>query len=84
MPVTDLDIKDIRRRWRGYSDLASFLIELVRLGWRVTPQGHGGRLYCPHGHPEHMLSFAGTPRNEGREVRRLKKFVATCVNGAQN
>lgn len=73
----DLSRGEIRKRFD--QEVADVLLPLLGLGWRVTPHGHGGRLWCPHndrnGCHRHI---PGTAKNAGHAAKTLERFVATC------
>lgn len=85
-PTVWIDSSDVRHTWSGYPETAAVLRDALRSGWRLSKQGHGGRLYCPiehdPDHRHHQFSVAGSPRNDGREARRIRTLLRTCDSGA--
>ncbi|MGJ3262312.1 MAG: hypothetical protein ACFE0R_03665 [Salinarimonas sp.] len=48
-------------------------------GWRFRPQGHWGRLYCPHRQRDGCrVGVFGTPRDPGSHARDIKRTVDRC------
>lgn len=82
VPTTWLDVTDVRRRWRGFPDTTAVLIEALGRGWRLSDQGHGGRLFCAvehdPDHRHHQITVSGTPANDGRHARRLARELRVC------
>lgn len=71
---------EVRSKYKGkYAGLGDYLRQLMGEGWRVTSQGDGVMVFCPH-HDRSgcRKSVAGTPRNTGFAVNQLRQFVARC------
>lgn len=68
-----LSADEIKKKYKGYKELGELLRDLVKASppWQVRAQGHGVRIYCPCGDPEHTLSVPKRParRRERREAR---------------
>ena len=57
-------------------EVARALRNATAAGWRLTSGGHWGILWCPCGN--HKMSVSGTPRDAGREARRIGQEVRRC------
>lgn len=89
MATTWLSADDVRSRWgRGYPETAKALLAALGSGWRLSAQGHGGRLYCPVEHDplhrRHQFSVNGTPKSDGREARRVGRELRVCKANEQD
>ncbi len=73
---------EVRTKYKGkYAELGEYLRELMDNGWRITQQGDGVMVYCPHQDRSGChKSVAGTPRNTGFAVNQLRQFVARCTH----
>lgn len=62
-------------------DVRAALKKLVGFGWRLTNQGHWGRVFCPCGPdcPGAATYVSGSPKAGGKaEARRLERFARKC------
>ena len=75
-----LSADQVRKKYQGkHAQLGEYLRELIEGGWRITSQGDGVMVYCPHQDRSGChKSVAGTPRSTGHAVTQLKQFVSRC------
>jgi len=75
-----LSADEIRKKYKGYKELGELLRDLVKASppWQVRAQGHGVRIYCPCGDPEHTLSVPSTPRDDANAAKRVHRFAERC------
>lgn len=57
-------------------ETALVVIGAMSAQWRVRALGHGVKILCPCG--EHSLSVGGTPTDDGREAKRVARFIRIC------
>ena len=77
----NLEINELRRKYKGYPLTLDALLEAQRIGWCVRDMGHGAKVFCPQETRDGCsVSVAGTPRNDDNQAKRLRRFVAGCCH----
>ena len=77
----ELDAAALRKMYKGYPETLNALLGALDRGWRVCKSGHGVRVFCSLATRDGcMRSVAGTPRSDGNEGKRLRRFLESCVH----
>ena len=77
----ELDAAALRKMYKGYPTTLNALFAALDRGWRVCKSGHGVKVFCPLATRDGcMRSVAGTPRSDGNEGKRLRRFLESCIH----
>ena len=77
----ELDAAALRKMYKGYPTTLNALLAALDRGWRVCKLGHGVKVFCPLATRDGcMRSVAGTPRSDGNEGKRLRRFLESCIH----
>ena len=77
----ELDAAALRKMYQGYPTTLNALRAALDRGWRMCKLGHGVKIFCPRSMRDGCTrSVAGSPRSDGNEAKRLRRFLESCVH----
>ena len=60
-------------------EVEAAVAEAEALGWSWRPQGHWGRIYCPHADRDGCRTGVnGTPRDGDVHAKQIRRIVCRC------
>lgn len=72
-------VADVARKRHTSKEVEAAVVYAEQLGWTFRPQGHWGRLYCPHADRDGcQVGVNGTPRNPEVHAQQILRAVNRC------